>query len=33
VRDNVRDGVDRLKDVDVDQYVKPLRKQWRSWTH
>jgi hypothetical protein len=32
VRDNVRDGVDRLKDVDVDHYVKPLRKQWRSWT-
>ena len=33
VRDNVRGGVDRLKDVDVDQYVKPLRKKWRSWTH
>ena len=32
VRDNVRGGVDRLKDVDVEQYVKPLRKQWRSWT-
>jgi ElaB/YqjD/DUF883 family membrane-anchored ribosome-binding protein len=32
VRDNVERGVDRLKDVDVDQYVKPLRKQWRSWT-
>jgi len=33
VRDNVRGGVDRLKDVDVDQYVKPLRKKWRSWTN
>jgi hypothetical protein len=32
VRDGVKTGVDRLKDVDVNQYVKPLRKQWRSWT-
>ena len=29
----VKDGVDRLKNVDVNRYVKPLRKQWRSWTH
>ena len=28
----VKDGVDRIKHVDVDRYVKPLRKQWRSWT-
>ncbi|MEP6809826.1 MAG: hypothetical protein ABI992_06255 [Chthoniobacterales bacterium] len=27
----VKDGVDRLKSVDVDSYVKPLRKKWRSW--
>jgi len=33
VRDGVRDGVDRLKGVDVNQYVKPLRKKWRSWTN
>ena len=32
VRENVREGVDRLKEVDVNHYVKPLRKQWRSWT-
>ena len=32
VKDRVGDGVDRLKKVDVDEYVKPLRKQWRSWT-
>lgn len=30
--DVVKDGVDRLKHVDVDRYVKPVRKQWRSWT-
>jgi ElaB/YqjD/DUF883 family membrane-anchored ribosome-binding protein len=33
VRDGVKDGVDRLKSVDVNQYVKPLRKKWRSWTN
>lgn len=31
--DVVMDGVDRLKKVDVDRYVKPLRKKWRSWTN
>ena len=29
----VKDGVDRIKHVDVDRYVKPLRKKWRSWTN
>lgn len=29
----MKDGVDRLKSVDVDRYVKPLRKKWRSWTN
>ncbi|HSH39315.1 MAG TPA: hypothetical protein VK993_11060 [Chthoniobacterales bacterium] len=33
VKDGVRTGVDRVKDVDVDRYVKPLRKKWRSWTN
>ena len=33
VRDGVKEGVDRLRSVDVNQYVKPLRKKWRSWTH
>lgn len=33
VKDGVRSGVDRVKDVDVDRYVKPLRKKWRSWTN
>jgi len=32
VKDRVGEGVDRLRKVDVDEYVKPLRKQWRSWT-
>ncbi len=28
----VKDGVDRLKKVDVDRYVKPIRKRWNAWT-
>ncbi len=32
VSDAVKDGIDRVKEVDVDRYVKPLRKQWNSWT-
>lgn len=27
----VREGVDRLRDIDVDRYVKPLRKRWQAW--
>jgi len=27
----VKSGLDRVKDVDVDEYVKPLRKRWKSW--
>lgn len=29
--DAVRGGFDRVKEVDVDGYVKPLRKQWKRW--
>jgi len=31
--DVVRDQVDRIKKVDVDRYVKPLRKKWKSWAN
>jgi ElaB/YqjD/DUF883 family membrane-anchored ribosome-binding protein len=27
----VKEGVDRMKDIDVDRYVKPLRKRWKAW--
>ncbi len=33
VRDRMNDGIDRLKKVDVDDYVKPLRKKWRKWAN
>ena len=32
VKDGVREGFDRVKNVDVNRYMKPVRKQWRSWT-
>jgi ElaB/YqjD/DUF883 family membrane-anchored ribosome-binding protein len=28
----VKDGVKRLKKIDVDRYAKPIRKRWRTWT-
>jgi hypothetical protein len=28
----VKDGVERLKEIEVDRYVKPLRKRWKAWT-
>jgi ElaB/YqjD/DUF883 family membrane-anchored ribosome-binding protein len=30
--DAVKDGVKRLKKIDVDRYAKPVRKRWRAWT-
>jgi hypothetical protein len=30
--DAMKDGVKRLKKIDVDRYAKPIRKRWRSWT-
>jgi len=27
----VKEGIERVRDVDVDDYVKPLRKRWKSW--
>jgi ElaB/YqjD/DUF883 family membrane-anchored ribosome-binding protein len=32
VADAVKDGVKRLKKMDVERYAKPIRKRWRSWT-
>jgi hypothetical protein len=31
--DVVKGGVNRLKEVDVDRYVRPLRKKWKSWAN
>lgn len=32
VKEGVERGVDRLRDIDVSRYTKPLRKRWKSWT-
>lgn len=31
VADAVKEGIERVKDVDVDRYVNPLRKRWTNW--
>jgi hypothetical protein len=28
----LKDGVKRLKKVNVERYAKPIRKRWRAWT-
>ena len=33
VADAAKEGVDRIKGIEVDDYVKPLRKKWRAWVH
>ena len=32
VSDAMKDGVKRLKKIDVDRYAKPIRKRWKAWT-
>jgi len=29
----VREGVGRVKDIDLDRYTKPIRRRWKSWTY
>jgi hypothetical protein len=30
--DAVKEGVDRLRDIDLKRYTKPLKKRWKAWT-
>ena len=30
--DAIKEGVARVKEIDVDRYTNPIRKRWRSWT-
>ena len=32
VGDAMKDGVKRLKKIDVNRYAKPIRKRWKAWT-
>jgi ElaB/YqjD/DUF883 family membrane-anchored ribosome-binding protein len=29
----LKEGVDRVRNVDVHRYTKPIRKRWKTWTH
>jgi len=29
--DAMKDGVKRLKKIDVNRYAKPIRKRWKAW--
>ena len=31
IKDAARDGMDRVRKIDVDRYAKPLRKRWKAW--
>jgi hypothetical protein len=31
--DAVKENVDRLKNIDLDHFSRPIRKRWKSWTH
>jgi ElaB/YqjD/DUF883 family membrane-anchored ribosome-binding protein len=31
--DVLKDGVGRLRKIDIDRYAKPIRKRWKAWTH
>jgi ElaB/YqjD/DUF883 family membrane-anchored ribosome-binding protein len=31
--DALKDGVGRLRKIDIDRYAKPIRKRWKTWTH
>jgi ElaB/YqjD/DUF883 family membrane-anchored ribosome-binding protein len=31
VADAMKDGVKRLKKMDVDRYAKPIRRRWKAW--
>jgi hypothetical protein len=28
----VKEGVDRVRSIDVHRYTKPIRKRWKNWT-
>jgi hypothetical protein len=28
----VKEGVDRVRNIDIQRYTKPIRKRWKTWT-
>jgi hypothetical protein len=33
IKDTVRDGVGRMRKIDLGDYTKPIKKRWRAWTN
>jgi hypothetical protein len=31
--DSIRESVGRVKNIDLGQYTKPIRKRWKSWAN
>lgn len=31
LKDVARDGMDRVRNIDIQRYAKPIRKRWKSW--
>jgi hypothetical protein len=29
----VKEGVGRVRSIDIERYAKPVRKRWKAWTH
>jgi hypothetical protein len=29
----MKEGVDRVRDIDIHRYTKPIKKRWKAWTH
>jgi hypothetical protein len=29
----MKESVDRVRDIDIQRYTKPIRKRWKAWTH
>jgi hypothetical protein len=29
----VKEGVDRVREIDIRRYTKPIKKRWKAWTH
>jgi ElaB/YqjD/DUF883 family membrane-anchored ribosome-binding protein len=30
--ESLKEGVDRVRNIDVQRYTKPIRKRWKAWT-
>ena len=31
--ETVKEGIDRVRNIDLHGYAKPIKKRWKAWTH